>query len=95
MTRSGTCWEPKPAVGAASPPAPVTEVGAAPASPPALKPETKPAVSATPAPKPALTAKPKLDPTVVDAECRMTRAGTCWGQPKQPRVVKTAPGAKP
>lgn len=34
--------------------------------------------------------------SAAERECQMiTRAGTCWGQPKKPRVVKQAPGAKP
>ncbi len=44
----------------------------------------------------AITTSPKPVPTIApEPECRPTRAGTCWGQPKFPRVTKSSPGAKP
>ena len=52
-------------------------------------------VAATPTPAVTATPTPEVEAIPVDAACRMTRAGTCWGQPKKQRVTRTAPGVKP
>lgn len=36
-----------------------------------------------------------VTPAALEPACRVTRAGTCWGQPAKPRITRRAPGAKP
>ena len=77
------------------PPAPAPS---APASPPprtAAERVPVPVVAPASTPVAAPVAAPIRPP--VPAACRVTRAGTCWGEAPRPRVTKAAPaeGAQP